>query len=62
MHSHHGIETVTYVLAGRVRYRDSMGNAGTIGPGNVQWMTAGGCIMHDEMPGGDEGKMTGFQL
>ena len=62
MHPHRGIETVTYVLAGRVRHRDSMGNAGTIGPGDVQWMTAGGGIMHEEMPGSDEGRMAGFQL
>jgi redox-sensitive bicupin YhaK (pirin superfamily) len=62
MHPHRGIETVTYVLAGRVRHRDSMGNAGTIGPGDVQWMTAGGGIMHEEMPGSHEGKMAGFQL
>lgn len=62
MHPHRGIETVTYMLAGNVRHQDSMGNAGTIGPGDVQWMTAGGGIMHEEMPGAHEGKMAGFQL
>jgi redox-sensitive bicupin YhaK (pirin superfamily) len=62
MHPHRGIETVTYMLAGEVNHRDSLGNAGTIGPGDVQWMTAGGGIMHEEMPGAREGKMGGFQL
>ena len=62
-HPHRGIETVTYMLAGEVDHRDSIGNAGTIGAGDVQWMTAGGGIMHEEMPrpGGD-GRMGGFQL
>lgn len=62
-HPHRGIETVTYMLAGEVDHRDSIGNAGRIGPGDVQWMTAGGGIMHEEMPrpGGD-GRMGGFQL
>jgi redox-sensitive bicupin YhaK (pirin superfamily) len=62
-HPHRGIETVTYMLAGEVDHRDSIGNAGAIGPGDVQWMTAGGGIMHEEMPrpGGD-GRMGGFQL
>jgi redox-sensitive bicupin YhaK (pirin superfamily) len=62
MHPHRGIETVTYVLAGNVTHRDSMGNEGTIGPGDVQWMTAGGGIMHEEMPGAQKGRMLGFQL
>lgn len=62
MHPHRGIETVTYVLAGVVRHRDSLGNAGNIGAGDVQWMTAGGGIMHEEMPGADRGQMAGFQL
>ena len=62
-HPHRGIETVTYMLAGEVDHRDSIGNAGRIGPGDVQWMTAGGGIMHEEMPqaGGDR-RMGGFQL
>jgi redox-sensitive bicupin YhaK (pirin superfamily) len=62
MHPHRGIETVTYMLAGEVRHRDSLGNSGTIGKGDVQWMTAGGGIMHEEMPAAREGKMAGFQL
>ena len=62
MHPHRGIETVTYMLAGKVTHRDSMGNEGTIGPGDVQWMTAGGGIMHEEMPGAQQGRMAGFQL
>jgi redox-sensitive bicupin YhaK (pirin superfamily) len=62
MHPHRGIETVTYVLDGRITHRDSLGNEGTIGPGDVQWMTAGGGIMHEEMPGPHEGRMGGFQL
>ena len=62
-HPHRGIETVTYMLAGEVDHRDSIGNAGTIGPGDVQWMTAGGGIMHEEMPRpGADGRMGGFQL
>ncbi len=61
-HPHRGIETVTYMLAGKVTHRDSIGNAGTIGAGDVQWMTAGGGIMHEEMPQPVEGKMEGFQL
>ena len=62
-HPHRGIETVTYVLAGTVDHGDSMGNHGTIGPGDVQWMTAGRGIIHQEMPTGDEaGRMHGFQL
>jgi redox-sensitive bicupin YhaK (pirin superfamily) len=62
MHPHRGIETVTYMLAGKVTHKDSLGNHGTIGAGDVQWMTAGRGIMHEEMPKPDEGKMEGFQL
>jgi redox-sensitive bicupin YhaK (pirin superfamily) len=62
-HPHRGIETITYVLAGSVDHGDSMGNAGTISVGDVQWMTAGKGIIHQEMPHGDEtGRMHGFQL
>ena len=60
---HRGIETVTYMLGGEVDHRDSIGNAGMIGAGGVQWMTAGGGIMHEEMPRpGADGRMGGFQL
>jgi redox-sensitive bicupin YhaK (pirin superfamily) len=62
MHPHRGIETVTYMKAGIVRHTDSMGNSGEITAGDVQWMTAGGGIMHEEMPRGVEGHMEGFQL
>jgi len=62
MHPHRGIETVTYMLAGEVDHRDTLGNAGAIGAGDVQWMTAGGGIMHEEMPRPHEGRMGGFQL
>jgi len=62
MHPHRGIETVTYMLAGDVTHRDSLGNAGTIGAGDVQWMTAGRGIMHEEMPEPVNGRMAGFQL
>jgi redox-sensitive bicupin YhaK (pirin superfamily) len=62
MHPHRGIETVTYMLEGEVTHRDSIGNEGTIGPGDVQWMSAGGGIMHEEMPGPRDGRMGGFQL
>jgi len=62
LHPHRGIETVTYMLAGEVDHKDTIGNAGTIGPGDVQWMTAGGGIMHEEMPRPREGRMGGFQL
>jgi len=62
MHPHRGIETVTYMLAGLVDHKDSIGNAGTIGAGDVQWMTSGGGILHEEMPKPKEGKMEGFQL
>ena len=62
MHPHRGIETVTYMLAGRVDHKDSLGNAGTIGAGDVQWMTSGRGIMHEEMPMPVDGQMAGFQL
>lgn len=62
-HPHRGIETITYVLAGSVEHGDSLGNKGTMGAGDVQWMTAGSGILHQEMPKGDtEGRMHGFQL
>jgi redox-sensitive bicupin YhaK (pirin superfamily) len=62
-HPHRGIETITYVLAGTVDHADSLGNRGAIGPGEVQWMTAGRGIIHQEMPKGDRaGAMHGFQL
>ncbi len=62
-HPHRGIETITYVLAGSVQHGDSLGNQGTLGPGDVQWMTAGRGILHQEMPKGDgRGRMHGFQL
>jgi redox-sensitive bicupin YhaK (pirin superfamily) len=62
-HPHRGIETITYVLAGTVDHGDSLGNTGSLGAGDVQWMTAGRGIMHQEMPKGDEnGRMHGFQL
>lgn len=62
-HPHRGIETITYVLAGDVEHGDSLGNRGLLGAGDVQWMTAGSGIMHQEMPKGDaEGRMHGFQL
>ena len=62
-HPHRGIETITYVLAGNVDHADSLGNRGTIGAGDIQWMTAGSGIIHQEMPKGDPaGRMHGFQL
>jgi quercetin 2,3-dioxygenase len=62
-HPHRGIETITYVLAGSVEHGDSLGNRGNLGAGDVQWMTAGRGILHQEMPQGDEhGRMHGFQL
>ncbi|HZY42332.1 MAG TPA: pirin family protein [Anaerolineae bacterium] len=63
MHPHRGIETVTYMLDGAVHHRDSLGNAGLIGPGDVQWMTSGRGIMHEELPRrGPNGVIAGFQL
>ncbi len=61
-HPHRGIETVTCMLEGYVEHGDSMGNKGLIGPGDVQWMTAGSGIIHQEMPRGSKGRMGGFQL
>jgi redox-sensitive bicupin YhaK (pirin superfamily) len=62
-HPHRGIETITYVLAGTVEHGDSLGNQGSLGAGDVQWMTAGRGILHQEMPQGDpRGRMHGFQL
>ena len=62
-HPHRGIETITYVLAGTVDHGDSLGNQGVLGAGDVQWMTAGSGILHQEMPQGDpQGRMHGFQL
>lgn len=62
-HPHRGIETVTYMLEGNVRHRDSMGNLGVIGPGDIQWMTSGRGILHEEMPSrSPEGRVVGFQL
>jgi redox-sensitive bicupin YhaK (pirin superfamily) len=63
MHPHRGIETVTYMLEGSTHHRDSLGNSGLIGPGDVQWMTSGRGIMHEEMPRrGPSGNIYGFQL
>ncbi|NWG34034.1 MAG: pirin family protein [Chloroflexi bacterium] len=63
MHPHRGIETVTYMLEGATAHRDSLGNAGLIGPGDVQWMSAGRGILHEEMPRrGESGSIYGFQL
>ncbi|MGB5994988.1 MAG: pirin family protein [Candidatus Deferrimicrobiaceae bacterium] len=62
MHPHRGIETVTYMMAGLVDHKDSLGNSGTVGAGDVQWMTSGSGIMHEEMPRPKDGKMYGFQL
>ncbi|MGV7227517.1 MAG: pirin family protein [Nitrospirales bacterium] len=62
MHPHRGIETVTYMLAGEVQHRDTLGNAGSIGAGDVQWMTAGGGILHEEMPQVRPEGNGGFQL
>lgn len=62
-HPHRGIETVTYMLEGGTNHRDSLGNAGFIGPGDVQWMTSGRGIMHEEMPKrGENGAVNGFQI
>jgi len=62
MHPHRGIETVTYMLSGKVNHKDSLSNSGSITAGDVQWMTSGGGIMHEEMPEPVDGKMAGFQL
>jgi quercetin 2,3-dioxygenase len=62
LHPHRGIETVTYMLRGGVDHRDSIGNSGSIGPGDIQWMTAGGGIMHEEMPQVRPEGIDGFQL
>ena len=61
-HPHRGIETVTYMLAGAMRHGDNQGNVGRLGPGDVQWMTAGRGIVHSEMPEQEEGLLWGFQL
>lgn len=61
-HPHRGIETVTYMLAGAMAHRDNRGNEGRLGPGDVQWMTAGRGIVHSEMPMQDKGLMRGFQI
>jgi redox-sensitive bicupin YhaK (pirin superfamily) len=61
-HPHRGFETITYMKAGRMRHRDHMGNEGVIGPGGVQWMTAGRGVLHSEMPEQEQGLMHGFQL
>jgi quercetin 2,3-dioxygenase len=61
-HPHRGFETVTIMLAGRMRHRDSVGNVGLLEPGSVQWMTAARGIIHSEMPEQEEGRMAGFQL
>jgi len=62
MHPHRGIETVTYMISGHVNHKDSIGNSGSITDGDVQWMTSGRGIMHEEMPQPHEGEMVGFQL
>jgi redox-sensitive bicupin YhaK (pirin superfamily) len=61
-HPHRGIETITYMRDGYVKHGDSLGNGGIIGPGDVQWMTAGSGIIHEEMPQLSDGKLSGFQL
>jgi hypothetical protein len=61
-HPHRGFETVTYLLAGRMRHRDNAGNEGVIAPGGIQWMTAGRGIVHSEMPEQEDGLLEGFQL
>ncbi len=61
-HPHRGFETVTYMIAGRLRHRDSAGNEGLLGDGGVQWMTAGRGVIHSELPEQEEGRMEGFQL
>jgi redox-sensitive bicupin YhaK (pirin superfamily) len=61
-HAHRGFETITYMKAGRMRHRDHMDNEGIIGPGDVQWMTAGAGVLHSEMPEQDQGLLHGFQI
>ena len=61
-HPHRGFETVTYMLEGRMQHQDNKGNQGDLGPGSVQWMTAGRGIVHSEMPLQESGRMAGFQL
>ena len=61
-HPHRGFETVTYMIAGRMRHHDSAGNSGLLGPGGLQWMTAGSGLIHSELPEQEEGLMEGFQL
>ncbi|MFT4089098.1 MAG: pirin family protein [Asticcacaulis sp.] len=61
-HPHRGFETITYMLAGRMRHRDSKGNEGLLGPGDVQWMTTARGLVHSEMPEQEDGLMQGFQL
>lgn len=61
-HPHRGFETITYMLAGRMRHRDHMGNEGVLEPGSVQWMTAGRGVLHSEMPEQEDGLLHGFQL
>ena len=61
-HPHRGFETITYMIEGRMRHRDSAGNEGLLGPGSVQWMTAGRGVIHSEMPEQQDGRMEGFQL
>src|SRR5437870_12026138 len=62
LHPHRGIETVTYLLTGAVRHKDTLGNAGVIGPGDLQWMTAGRGILHEEMPQVRPEGVAGFRL
>ena len=61
-HPHRGFETVTYMIAGRMRHHDSVGNEGLLGPGGAQWMTTGSGLVHSELPEQEEGLMEGFQL
>ena len=61
-HPHRGFETITYMIAGRLRHRDSAGNEGLLSDGGVQWMTAGRGVIHSEMPEQEDGAMEGFQL
>src|SRR5207248_2395886 len=61
-HPHRGFETVTYMIDGAMEHKDSLGNRGHLGPGSVQWMTAGRGIIHSEMPKQESGRMQGFQL